>query len=171
MLILEIGCRNKKGNSGFTLIELLVVLFIIGISATLITLNFSTLSSIEKQTNSIEDSIRYLSEESIVTGNTITWYFASNNHFASYISSEGENVKVLGLDQSVWNNKSTLKKTFKYADGIKIELVDKKMEIPMLVFYPSGEISGGEIEIYYDEYIYRLAVKSNGTIQNEVINY
>ena len=64
-----------------------------------------------------------------------------------------------------------MKKTFKYADGIKIELVDKKMEIPMLVFYPSGEISGGEIEIYYDEYIYRLAVKSNGTIQNEVINY
>jgi len=49
--ILETGCNNKQYRSGFTLIELLVVLIIIGITATLITLNFSSLNSIEKQSN------------------------------------------------------------------------------------------------------------------------
>ena len=64
MLMLEIGCSNKKHLNGFTLTELLVVLFIIGISATLITLNFNSISSIERQTNSVEDSVNFLSEES-----------------------------------------------------------------------------------------------------------
>ena len=169
--MLEIGCSNKKHPNGFTLTELLVVLFIIGISATLITLNFNTISSIERQTNSVEDSVNFLSEESIITGNIITWYFDSNNHFATYISENGEPKKVLGLDKSIWKNNLILKKTFKYSDGVKIELGDRMIESPILIFYPSGEISGGEIEIYYEKYIHRLVIKNNGEIKNEVINY
>ncbi len=171
MLMLATGCNNNKHRNGFTLIELLVVLFIIGISATLITLSFNSINSIEKQTNSIENSVSFLSEESIITGNIITWYFNSNNHFASYISDDGEIIEVNGLNESVWKNNSTLKKTLKYSDGIKIELADEKLDVPLLVFYPSGEISGGEIEVFYEEYIYRLVVKNNGKIQNEIINY
>ena len=169
--MLETGCNNKQHHNGFTLIEILVVLFIIGISATLITINFNSLSSIEKQKNSIENSVRFLSEESIITGHIITWYFDSNNHFATYISQDGDKLKVSGLDEFIWRNKSTLKKTLKYPDGIKIELANKKLEVPMLVFYPSGEISGGEFEIYHKDYIHRLIIKNNGEINNEVINY
>ena len=66
--MLVIGCKNKKIFKGFTLIELLVVLLIIGISTTLITLSFNTVSSIEKQTNSVEEYSRFLAEESIVSG-------------------------------------------------------------------------------------------------------
>ena len=41
---LETGCNNKQYRLGFTLIELLVVLIIIGITATLITVNFNSLN-------------------------------------------------------------------------------------------------------------------------------
>ena len=75
------------------------------------------------------------------------------------------------FDKSIWKNNLILKKTFKYSDGVKIELGDRMIESPILIFYPSGEISGGEIEIYYEKYIHRLVIKNNGEIKNEVINY
>ena len=87
--MLVIGCKNKKIFKGFTLIELLVVLLIIGISTTLITLSFSTISSIEKQTSSVEEYSRFLAEESIVSGNIVAWYFNSTNQYATFVSENG----------------------------------------------------------------------------------
>ena len=81
----ETGCRSNKYQKGFTLIEILIVLVIIGISTTLITLNFSSLKSIESQINSFEKSVNFLTEESIVTGNIISWYLSSNKQYANYI--------------------------------------------------------------------------------------
>ena len=85
ILMLETGCNSSKYQKGFTLIEILVVLIIIGISTTLITLNFSTLKSIDSQINSFEKSVNFLTEESIVTGNIIAWHLSSNKQFANYI--------------------------------------------------------------------------------------
>ena len=85
ILMLETGCNRSKYQKGFTLIEILVVLIIIGISTTLITLNFSTLKSIDSQINSFEKSVNFLTEESIVTGNIIAWHLSSNKQFANYI--------------------------------------------------------------------------------------
>ena len=62
----ETGCSSNKYQKGFTLIEILIVLVIIGISTTLITLNFSSLKSIESQINSFEKSVNFLTEESIL---------------------------------------------------------------------------------------------------------
>ena len=67
--ILETGCNNKQYRSGFTLIELLVVLIIIGITATLITVNFNSLNSIEKQSNSFQRTVNFLTEEQCVHHN------------------------------------------------------------------------------------------------------
>ena len=52
-------------------------------------------------------------------------------------------------------NSSSLKTTFKYLDGTKIELQQDRSESPLLIFYPSGEISGGEIDLYHEDYIQR----------------
>ena len=67
MLMLEIGCNNKRYHLGFTLIEILVVLIIIGITSTLITINFNTFDLIEKKANSFQKTVSYLTEESIIT--------------------------------------------------------------------------------------------------------
>ena len=88
--MLEIGWNNKNKSKGFTLIEILVVLFIIGISATLVLVNFSSVNSIEKRADSIGDSIKFLAEESIITGNIIAWYFDSKKNYATYVYENGE---------------------------------------------------------------------------------
>jgi type II secretion system protein H len=169
MLILETGCNYKNKSKGFTLIEMLVVLFIIGISATLVLVNFSSVNSIEKRANSIEDSIKFLAEESIITGNIIAWYFDSKKNYATYVYENGEEKQINNIGNSVWKNSSSLKTTFKYLDGTKIELQQDRSESPLLIFYPSGEISGGEIDLYHEDYIQRLVIKNNGKIYNEII--
>ena len=96
ILMSEIGCNNKKFQKGFTLIEILAVLIIIGISTTLITLNFSTLKPIDSQDNSFEKTVNFLTEESIVTGNIIGWYLNSNKQFAEYIN-DNKNIEIIDV--------------------------------------------------------------------------
>ena len=102
MLILETGWNNKNKSKGFTLIEILVVLFIIGISATLVVVNLSSVNSIEKRADSIEDSIKFLAEESIITGNIIAWYFDSKKNYATYIYENGDEKQINNTGNSIW---------------------------------------------------------------------
>jgi len=169
--ILETGCSNKQYRSGFTLIELLVVLIIIGITATLITVNFSSLNSIEKQSNSFQKTVNFLTEESIITGNTIGLYLSSDKQFAEYLTDDKKNKIDSNYKNTFWSDTSSLRKTFKFEDGTLIELEDKQIKSPLVIFYPSGENSGGEINIYHIDYIQRIVIKNNGKVINEFINY
>ena len=103
MLMLETGCNSNKYQKGYTLIEIIVVLIIIGISTTFITLNFSTLKSVDSKINSFEKSVNFLTEESIVTGNIIGWHLNSKKQFANYIF-DNENKEIdYDFDNSLLN--------------------------------------------------------------------
>ena len=169
--ILETGCNNKQYRSGFTLIELLVVLIIIGITATLITVNFNSLNSIEKQSNSFQKTVNFLTEESIITGNTIGLYLSLDKQFAEYLTYDKKNKIDSNYKNTFWSDTSSLRKTFKFEDGSIMELNDQMLELPMMIFYPSGENSGGQIDIYHSNYIQRLIIFSNGQITDEIISY
>tara|TARA_Y100000816_G_C25907277_1_gene473238 strand:+ start:255 stop:767 length:513 start_codon:yes stop_codon:yes gene_type:complete len=170
MLILAIGC-NSNTSKGFTLIEILVVLFILGISVTLITLNFSSLNSIEKQAKSFEYTFDVLSQESILTGNIVAWYYDSEGEYAAYLFKNNKSKIINNIKISSEIDSLSLKKTFKFNDGITIDLHNSKLDMPLLVFYPSGEVSGGELDIYYTDYIQRIIIKNNGNKINKIINY
>ncbi len=114
MLMLEIGCNNKRYRSGFTLIEILVVLIIIGITSTLITLNFSTFDLIEKKANSFQKTVSYLTEESIITGKIIGLYLSSDNQFAKYLTEENQNEIDSSYKNTFWSDTTSLRKTFKF---------------------------------------------------------
>ena len=112
-----------------------------------------------------------MSFQSIVTGNIIGWYFNANEQYAAYLLDEDKQKIIKDLNKSSWVDTQSLKKTFKFLDGTKIELGEKEYKTPLLVFYPSGENSGGIIDIYYEEYIQRIVINNNGKINNEVVNY
>ena len=104
MLMLEIGCNNKGYRTGVTLIEILVVLIIIGITSTLITLNFSTFDLIEKKANSFQKTVSYLTEESIITGKIIGLYLSSDNQFAKYLTEENQNEIDSSYKNTIWSD-------------------------------------------------------------------
>ena len=164
------GCNNCK--SGFTLIEILVVLVVIGIASSLIFLNFSSAVSISKNQTTFSKSFNYLSEESIITGDVVGWHANNKNQFSYFLDNKNE--ILLKIENPLlrnWQNLENYKKTFKSSDGSEIDFELYDENIPLLIFYPSGESSGGLINIYFDDYIKKIEINSNGSITSQIVNY
>jgi len=165
-----IGCNNFK--RGFTLIEILVVLIVIGIASSLIFLNFSSATSISKNQSTFAKFFHYLSEESIITGNVIGWHADNNNQFSYSLDNNNKVISdVANPYSNNWKNLTNFKKTFKSFDGSEIDFNLDVDESPLLLFYPSGENSGGHINIYFDNYIQKIEINSNGKVTSQIINY
>ena len=164
MLMLEIGCNNKGYRSGFTLIEILVVLIIIGITSTLITLNFSTFDLIEKKANSFQKTVSYLTEESIITGKIIGLYLSSDNQFAKYLTEENQNEIDSSYKNTYWSDTSSLRKTFKFGDGSIIELDNQMIDTPVIIFYPSGENTGAKLYFETIDKKLEIIISKNGKV-------
>ena len=164
------GCNNCK--SGFTLIEILVVIVVIGIASSLIFLNFSSAVSISKNQTTFSKSFNYLSEESIITGDVVGWHANNKNQFSYFLDNKNEILsKIENPLLRNWQNLENYKKTFKSSDGSEIDFELYDENIPLLIFYPSGESSGGLINIYFDDYIQKIQINSNGSITSQIINY
>ena len=164
------GCNNCK--SGFTLIEILVVLVVIGIASSLIFLNFSSVVSISKNQTTFSKSFNYLSEESIITGDVVGWHANNKNQFSYFLDNKNEILsKIENPLLRNWQNLENYKKTFKSSDGSEIDFELYDETLPLLIFYPSGESSGGLIYIYFDDYIQKIEINSNGNITSQIINY
>jgi type II secretion system protein H len=171
ILTLEIG-YNK--TSGFTLIELLVTLVVIGLMSSLVFLNFSTLNSVESKAKSFERTFEFLTEESITTGNLIGWYADENIDSAYFISMDGLRINDSSIDmpQSGYKDFINFEKVFRSFDGNVYEINDDEvLKLPLLVFYPSGENSGGSLDIKQQDYIQRININKNGKTEVSKISY
>ncbi len=168
--ILEIGCNNSK--KGFTLIEILVVLVLIGITSSLIFLNLNSVVSVNKNQSTFIKTFSYLSEESIVSGNIIGWHANNDRQFFYFLESNNNKVNEIKNPYSNnWQNLNDYKKTFKSFDGTEFDFEFYDDNKPLLIFYPSGESSGGFINIFFDEYIQKIEINTNGKITSQIIDY
>ena len=166
-LISATGCN--KLSKGFTLIEILIVLIIIGIASSLIFLNFSSASSISKNQSSFQNAFNFLTEESIVTGNIIGWHANNENEF-SYVL-DYKNTFIENLDNPYsnnWSDLSQFRKTYQSSDGSIIDFENYEEDLPLLIFYPSGENSGGIINIFLNDYTQQITINTNGKIISEI---
>ena len=169
ILILEIGCNKKK--KGFTLIEVLVVLVIIGITSSLLFLNIGLSETVSKNKLSLNTLFNYLSEESIITGNLIAWHANEKKDFIYIIDHQMQKQMLLDNTQSPWKNFSSNSKTFKYFDGSIMQLDKNDLSKPLIIFYPSGENSGGVISISSSNFIQEITINNNGKIETKIIEY
>ena len=63
------------------------------------------------------------------------------------------------------------KKPFKYFEGIEVNNSKDSRQIPLIIFYPSGENSGGILKIFKSELIEEIKIKKNGTIETRISEY
>jgi prepilin-type N-terminal cleavage/methylation domain-containing protein len=168
-LISVTGWNNTRG---FTLIEILVVLVVIGIASSLVFLNFSSAISISNNQSTFTKSFNYLSEESTITGDVIGWHANNENQFSYFIDSENQIISAIENPYlSNWQDLSNYKKIFKSSDGSEIDFEMYDKEVPLILFYPSGENTGGFINIFFDNYIQKIEFHTNGTITSQIIDY
>jgi hypothetical protein len=138
----------------------------------LILLNFSSADAISKNQSTFTKSFNFLSEESIITGDIIGWHANNKNQFSYFLNNEYQIVsKIENPFLSNWQNLSNYKKTFRSSDGSEIDFELYDEDVPLILFYPSGESSGGFINIFFDEYIQKIEINSNGSITSKIINY
>ena len=164
-----IGCNSS--SKGFTIIEILVVLIIISISSSLIFLNFSSATTVANNKSSFKNTFNYLTEESILTGNVIGWH-ANNKDEFSYIL-DPKNMFMEKLDNPYptnWNELSQFRKIYKSFDGSIIDFESYEEDLPLLIFYPSGENSGGILNIFLPNYTQQITINTNGEIVSEIIS-
>ena len=165
-----IGCNNLK--RGFTLVEILVVLVVIGIASSLIFLNFSSVTSISKNQSTFTKFFHHLSEESIITGDIVGWHANNANQFSYSLDKSNQIIlDITNPYSNNWQNLRNFKKSFKSFDGSEIDFELYDEELPLLLFYPSGESSGGHINIFFDNYIQKIEINTNGKVTSQVINY
>jgi prepilin-type N-terminal cleavage/methylation domain-containing protein len=166
----ETGCNNNK--KGFTLIEILVVIVLISITSSLIFINFNSVVSVAKNQSTFTNSFSYLSEESIVSGNIIGWHANKERQFFYFMDTNNNVVTEIENPYSRnWQNLNNYKKTFKSFDGSEFDFEFYNENKPLLIFYPSGESSGGFINIFFDEYIQKIEINTNGKITSQIIDY
>lgn len=167
--ISEIGCNNNKG---FTLIEILVVIVVIGIASSLIFLNLNSVVSVAKNQSTFTKSFNYLSEESIITGNIIGWHANNERQFFYFLDTNNQVLTEIKNPYSGnWQNLNNYKKTFKSFDGSEHDFEFYIDDKPLIIFYPSGESTGGFINIFFDQYIQKIEINTNGKITSKIIDY
>ena len=169
ILTLEIGC-NKKIR-GFTLIEILVVLLIIGIASSLLVINAGLSDSVSTNKKSFENTFNHLTEESIITGNPIGWYANNEADLIYILDYDLDQIDELQNYKSPWDKFINNNKSFKFFDGSIIDLESNMQQVPLLIFYPSGENSGGTLSIYHSSFILETTINTNGTIETKAIKY
>ena len=50
-------------------------------------------------------------------------------------------------------------------------MMNEVLKLPLLVFYPSGENSGGSLDIKQQDYIQRININKNGKTEVSKISY
>ena len=159
----------SKNYQGFTLLELLIVLLIIGIASSVIVLNTNSIDGLISNKNSIDNNLQTISEESILSGKVLGW-FPSDSTQNVYVLDAFNNIDyeygAISFKNS-WGGALDDRKIFKGSDGEQIELEENITAVPLIIFYPSGENTGGELLIFGSEFIQKISINQNGRIYIE----
>ena len=78
----------------------------------------------------------------------------------------------IDMPQSGYKDFINFEKVFRSFDGNVYEINDDEvLKLPLLVFYPSGENSGGSLDIKQQDYIQRININKNGKTEVSKISY
>ena len=122
--------------------ELLVVLILMGLISTVIITNTSFVDRYESdQVKPYKDFLNFLSEESALTKKTLAWFIGVNTQ--SIYTLKKNEWHPQNFDSSYYPNINN-QILFKDVRGQTLLFSDETI-LPFLIFYPSGQSSGGEI--------------------------
>jgi len=123
-----------------------VTLMLIGLISTIVLTNNNFLIKYQAdQPQAYQLFVEYLSEESALTKKNIAWFIGNQTQYIASFS--GSEWQVQTLESG---DLPSIKSSTQFQDNRgKIFSISDSREDPFLVFYPSGQSSGGEIS--FDE--------------------
>ena len=146
---------NKK--PGFTLIELLIVIVIIGIMSSILLLN-TNIVNISNSPRTLEESFSEISQESIIRGKVLGWYANTNEQAVYEIANEDTEIISKPIYSYTWNEFIEFEKEIETSDGLKFKLSNDDLDLPYILFYPSGETTGAKFTFYNNNQKYNFCL-------------
>jgi prepilin-type N-terminal cleavage/methylation domain-containing protein len=150
---------NKK--PGFTLIELLIVIVIIGIMSSILLLN-TNIVNISNSPRTLEESFSEISQESIIRGKVLGWYANTNEQAIYEIANEETEIISKPIYSYTWNEFTEFEKEIETSDGLKFKLSNDDLDLPYILFYPSGETTGAKFTFYNNNKKYNFVLTHGG---------
>ena len=158
MQTLVIGLNKKPG---FTLIELLIVIVIIGIMSSILLLN-TNIVNIGNSSKTLEENFLEISQESIIRGKVLGWYANTNEQAVFEIANEEVQITPKPIYNYNWNEFIDFEKEIETSDGLKFKLSNDDLDLPYILFYPSGETTGAKFTFYKNNQKYNFVLTHGG---------
>ena len=158
MQTLVIGLNKKPG---FTLIELLIVIVIIGLMSSILLLN-TNIVDVSNSPQSLEENFSEISQESIIRGKVLGWYANTNKQAVYEIASEQTQINPKPIYSFTWNEFMEFEKEIETSDGLKFKLSNDDLDLPYILFYPSGETTGAKFTFYKNNQKYSFVLTHGG---------
>ena len=158
MQILETGSNKKQG---FTLIELLIVIVIIGLMSSILLLN-TNIVNISNSPKTLEENFSEISQESIIRGKVLGWYANTNEQAVYEITNEDTEIISKPIYSYTWNEFIDFEKEIETSDGLKFKLSNDDLDLPYILFYPSGETTGAKFTFYNNNQKYNFVLTHGG---------
>ena len=158
MQTLVIGLNKKPG---FTLIELLIVIVIIGLMSSILLLN-TNIVNISNSPKTLEENFSEISQESIIRGKVLGWYANTNEQAVYEITNEETQINSNPIYSYTWNEFIDFEKEIETSDGLKFKLSNDDLDLPYILFYPSGETTGAKFTFYNNNQKYNFVLTHGG---------
>ncbi len=158
MQTLVIGLNKKPG---FTLIELLIVIVIVGLMSSILLLN-TNIVNISNSPRTLEENFSEISQESIIRGKVLGWYANTNEQAVYEIVNEEIQINTKPIYSYTWNEFIDFDKEIETSDGLKFKLSNDNLDLPYILFYPSGETTGAKFTFYNDNQKYNFVLTHGG---------
>ena len=158
MQTLVIGLNKKPG---FTLIELLIVIVIIGLMSSILLLN-TNIVNISNSPKTLEENFSEISQESIIRGKVLGWYANTNEQAVYEITNEETGIISKHIYSYTWYEFIDFEKEIETSDGLKFKLSNDDLDLPYILFYPSGETTGAKFTFYNNNQKYNFVLTHGG---------
>ena len=158
MQTLVIGLNKKPG---FTLIELLIVIVIIGLMSSILLLN-TNIVNISNSPKTLEENFSEISQESIIRGKVLGWYANTNEQAVYEITNEETGIISKPIYSNTWYEFIDFEKEIETSDGLKFKLSNDDLDLPYILFYPSGETTGAKFTFYNNNQKYNFVLTHGG---------
>lgn len=158
MQTLVIGLNKKPG---FTLIELLIVIVIIGLMSSILLLN-TNIVNFSNSPKTLEENFSEISQESIIRGKVLGWYANTNEQAVYEITNEETGIISEPIYSYTWYEFIDFEKEIETSDGLKFKLSNDDLDLPYILFYPSGETTGAKFTFYNNNQKYNFVLTHGG---------
>lgn len=158
MQTLVIGLNKKPG---FTLIELIIVIIIVGLMSSILLLN-TNVSNVSNTPKTLKENFSEISQESIIRGKVLGWYANSNKQAVYEIVYEENSTSSKPIYTYPWHEFIEFEKEIETSDGLKFKLSNNDLDLPYILFYPSGETTGAKFTFYNNNQKYNFVLTHGG---------